>query len=147
VHLVRFADDFVVTGTTKDLLREKVQPVIESFLAERGLTLSVTKTWITHISEGFDFLGQNLRKYGQKLLIRPWDSSVKEVLAKVRKVLKGDPQAQAGPLIVQRTPIIRGWANYHRHVVSKKTFIAIDWHILWMMWEWAQIKHRNRNAT
>ncbi|MGD9029644.1 MAG: group II intron reverse transcriptase/maturase [Anaerolineae bacterium] len=147
VHLVRFADDFIVTGTTKELLEEEVQPVIESFLAERGLTLSVTKTRITHISEGFDFLGQNLRKYGHKLLIRPSNSSVEEVLAKVRGVLKANPQAQAGLLIMQLNLIIRGWANYHRHVVSKKTFSKIDWHILWMVWKWAQKKHRNRSAT
>lgn len=147
VHLVRFADDFVVTGTTKGLLKEEVQPVIESFLAERGLTLSTTKTRITHISEGFDFLGQDLRKYGHKLLIRPSDSSVKEVLAKVQKVLKANPQAQAGHLIMQLNSIIRGWANYHRHVVSKRTFIKIDWHIHWMVWRWARKKHRGRSAA
>jgi RNA-directed DNA polymerase len=147
VHLVRFADDFVVTGTTKGLLKEEVQPVIERFLAERGLTLSVTKTRITHINEGFDFLGQNLRKYDHKLLIRPSDSSVKEVLANVQKVLKANPQARAGPLIMQLNPIIRGWANYHRHVVSKKTFIKIDWHIRWTIWKWARKKHRGRSAA
>jgi RNA-directed DNA polymerase len=62
-------------------------------------------------------------------------------------VLKANPQTQAGPLIMQLNPIIRGWANYHRHVVSKKTFIKIDWRIHWMMWKWARKKHRSRSAA
>jgi RNA-directed DNA polymerase len=97
VHLARFADDFVVTGSRKELLENQVRPVIEDFLAPRGLTLSATKTRITHISEGFDFLGQNLRKYGHKLLIRPSSSSIKQLLAKVRAALKANSQANAGP--------------------------------------------------
>jgi RNA-directed DNA polymerase len=111
VNLIRFADDFVTTGRTKELLEDKVQPVVERFLEERGLTLSVTKTHITHISEGFDFLGQNVRKYGHKLLIRPSNSSVKALLSKVRAVIKANPQANADHLIMQLNPIIRGWAN------------------------------------
>ena len=68
---MRYADDFVVTGASRELLENEVRPLIERFLAERGLTLSAEKTKITHIGEGFDFLGQNLRKFGNKLLIRP----------------------------------------------------------------------------
>jgi RNA-directed DNA polymerase len=72
---------------------------------------------------------------------------VKELLAKVRAVLKANPQAKAGPLIVQLNAIIRGWANYHRHVVSKKTFNKVDWHIHRMVWKWARKRHRRKNAT
>jgi len=147
VHLIRFADDFVITGTTRELLENEVQPVVEGFLGPRGLTLSSTKSRITHISEGFDFLGQNLRKYGHKLLIRPSDSSVKALLAKVREVLKANPQANAGNLILQLNPIIRGWANYHCHIVSKKTFSKMDWYIHWMVWKWARKKHHRRSAS
>lgn len=147
VHLVRYADDFVVTGTTKELLENEVQPVVERFLAERGVTLSATKTRITNINEGFDFLGQNLRKYNHKLIIRPADNSVKAVLDKVRVVLKANPQANAGHLIVQLNAIIRGWANYHHHIVSKKTFNKVDWHIHKMIRKWARKKHRGKSAA
>jgi RNA-directed DNA polymerase len=147
VNLIRFADDFVTTGRTKELLEDKVQPVVESFLAERGLLLSATKTHITHISEGFDFLGQNLRKHGPKLLIRPSNGSVKAILGKVRAVIKANPQANAGHLVIQLNPIIRGWANYHRHIVSKKTFNKVDWLIYGMMWRWAQRKHRKKSVA
>jgi len=147
VNLIRFADDFVITGRTKELLEDKVKPVVEQFLEERGLTLSATKTHITHINQGFDFLGQDLRKYGDKLLARPSTKSVKRMLGKVRAVIKANPQASAGSLIMQLNPIIRGWANYHRHSASKKTFIKVDWHIYWMMWSWTRRKHRKKSAS
>jgi RNA-directed DNA polymerase len=146
VHLIRYADDFVITGRTRALLENEVQPAVESFLAERGLTLSAAKTRITHISEGFDFLGQNLRKYDQKLLVQPSDGSVKALLDKVQAVLKANPQANAGHLIVELNAIIRGWANYHSHVVSKRTFNKVDRHIHWIGRRWARKKHRRRSG-
>jgi RNA-directed DNA polymerase len=147
VHLSRYADDFIITGSTKELLEDQVRPAVERFLAKRGLTLSPTKTHITHISHGFDFLGQNLRKYGHKLLIRPSGSSVKTLLDKVRQVLKTNPQTKAGHLIIQLNAIIRGWANYHRHIVSKQTFNKVDWYIHWMVRRWARKKHRRKSVT
>ena len=66
VYMVRFADDFVITGDSKELLENEVRPVVETFLKERGLELSKEKTSITHITEGVDFLGQHLRKYGRR---------------------------------------------------------------------------------
>ena len=71
VHLVRYADDFIITGTSKELLRDEVQPLVAHFLKERGLELSHEKTSITHIDDGFDFLGQNVRRYGAKILLKP----------------------------------------------------------------------------
>ena len=121
VHLVRFADDFVISGSSRQLLEEKVKPRVESFLQERGLILSREKTKLTHIKEGFDFLGQNVRKYPNgKLLIKPSKAKVKTFLAKVRGLIKSNSSISAGKLIIQLNPQIRGWANYHRHVVSKK---------------------------
>ena len=71
INVIRYADDFVITGDSKELLETKVKPAIESFLTERGLSLSRSKTRIVRIDEGFDFLGFNVRKYNQKLLIKP----------------------------------------------------------------------------
>lgn len=71
IRLVRYADDFVITGATKAVLQEQVIPLVQTFLRERGLNLSLEKTTITHINDGFDFLGQNVRKYNDKLLIKP----------------------------------------------------------------------------
>ncbi len=84
-HVVRYADDFIVTGATRELLERRVKPAVEEFLAARGLQLAPEKTLITHISRGFDFLGQNVRKYGNKLLIKPARKSVTSLLNKGKR--------------------------------------------------------------
>lgn len=82
VNFVRYADDFVITGSSKELLESEVRPLVHAFLAERGLMLSEEKTHVTHISDGFDFLGQNVRKYhlgtsNERLLIKPSSMNIK----------------------------------------------------------------------
>lgn len=112
VNLVRFADDFIVTGRTKELLEQEIKSLIEQFMKERGLELSPEKTVITNIEDGFDFLGQNIRKYKGKLIIKPSRKNVATFLRKVRILIKANKQTTAGNLIIQLNPIIRGWANY-----------------------------------
>ena len=141
VNLIRLADDFVVTGSSRELLEHQCIPLIEEFLKARGLELSQEKTRITHIAEGFDFLGQNIRKYKGKLLIKPSKKNVKTFLGKVRETVKGNKQAKAGNLIALLNPLIRGWANYHRHVSSKRTYVAIDDAIFKLLWQWARRRH------
>jgi RNA-directed DNA polymerase len=58
IHLIRYADDFIITGADKAVLENEVKPLVEQFLRDRGLQLSPEKTCITHIGQGFDFLGQ-----------------------------------------------------------------------------------------
>jgi RNA-directed DNA polymerase len=130
VNFVRYADDFLVTGRTKELLEQEVKPRIEEFLRERSLQLSPEKTIITPIEEGFDFLGQNVRKYktgkGHKLLITPSKKNVKAFLEKIREIVKANKALPAGKLIAKLNPMIRGWANYHQHIVSKQAFSSVD---------------------
>jgi len=114
VNLSRFADDFIVTGDSKELLEGEVKPLIEAFMGERGLILSREKTVITHIAEGFDFLGQNVRKYGGTtggtLLITPSKKNVHAFLEKVREIVRRNKQTTAGHLILRLNPVIAGWA-------------------------------------
>ncbi|OTH32702.1 group II intron reverse transcriptase/maturase, partial [Pseudomonas aeruginosa] len=126
VNYVRYADDFIVTGRSKELLEQEVMPIIKDFMRERGLTLSPEKTKITHIDEGFDFLGQNVRKYNGKLLIKPSNANVATFLEKVRSAVKGNKALDQPRLIRMLNPMIQGWANYHQHVVSKATFARVD---------------------
>ena len=141
VHLIRYADDFLISGSSKEVLEQEVKPVVERFMRERGLELSQEKTVITHVENGFDFLGQNVRKYQGKLLIKPSKGSVQDLLEKVRKIVKENKQTPAGKLIVQLNPIIRGWALYHRHVASKGTFNKVDSAIFETLWQWAKRRH------
>jgi RNA-directed DNA polymerase len=131
--LVRYADDFVIfCETEEDAHAAKEQ--IASWFAERGLRLSPSKTRVAHLSQGFDFLGFNVRQYrnpgttrtGWKLLIKPSTDAVKRLKSKLRDrwiSLKGsDIETVLGAL----NPSIRGWANYHRVGVAKEIFGKLD---------------------
>ena len=144
VYFVRYADDFVITGSSKELLEATIKPIVEQFMSERGLELSVEKTAITHIDDGFDFLGFNVRKYGGKLLIKPSKKSISHILTKTREVIKNNKALTPGKLIVQLNPILRGWANYHRHEVAKAVFARIDSGVFWAVWRWAKRRHPNK---
>jgi RNA-directed DNA polymerase len=145
VNLVRYADDFIITGRSKELLEGEVRPLVEAFLRERGLELSEEKTSVTHIEDGFDFLGQNVRKYNGKILIKPSSKNVKTFLEHVRRIVKGSPTATACVVVAQLNPKIRGWTNYHRHVVSKKVFNRVDSAIFRSLWQWAKKRHPKKS--
>ena len=144
VNFIRYADDFIITGNSKELLEEKVKPLVESFLRERGLELSPEKTRVTHINDGFDFLGWNFRKYDSKLLIKPSKESIKSILGKVKEVFNSNKNTKTGNVIHLLNPIITGWANYHKGTVAKETFNYID-HQIWIKtWRWAARRHPNK---
>jgi len=125
IHLIRYADDFIVTADSKEILENKVKPLIEDFLTKRGLQLSQEKTKITHIAEGFDFLGQNIRMYAKnKLLMRPSKDSIKSVRAKLKDIIVKHRGSKAAVLIRNLNWLITGWANYHKHACSKKNFLC-----------------------
>lgn len=121
VYLCRYADDFIISGITRELLENEVKPLVKQFLSERGLKLSPEKTLITNVSEGFDFLGQNVRKYGDKMLTKPSKKSVQNLKESLRGAIK---RYWSRPLemITKVNSILRGWGYYHRHIVSKETF-------------------------
>jgi RNA-directed DNA polymerase len=146
VNLVRYADDFVITSKSKELLEGEIKPLVEQFLQERGLELSPKKTVITHVERGFDLLGQNVRRYPNgKLLIKPSKKNVKTFLDGIRRTIKAAHGVSAADLIDQLNPKIRGWANYHRHVVSKRTFGCVDHSIFSSLWQWARRRHPNKS--
>lgn len=132
ISLVRYADDFVIFSETEQEARN-MHRKLEGYLEKRGLELSPDKTKITHIETGFDFLGFSIRQYktkeGNKLLIKPSKDSVKKAKEKIKELFKecrGQPVRQ---IIMKLNPIIRGYANYWKHVVSKKIFASMDYYI------------------
>src|ERR1035437_1281606 len=146
MHMVRYADDFIITGNSKEWLEHEVKPAVVEFLAERGLVLSPEKTKITHIRDGFDFLGWNIRKYDDKLLMKPSKANVKAHLDKIREIIKANKTAKQANLIGLLNPVLRGWANYHRHVVAKKVFAWVDNRVWLMLWQWAARRHSNKGT-
>lgn len=146
VNLVRYADDFIITGSSQELLANEVVPMVRTFLAERGLRLSEAKTRIVSIDRGFDFLGWNFRFYNGKLLIKPSKKNVKAFLGKVREIIKSNTTSKQANLIRQLNPVIRGWTNYHRNVVAKQTFAKVDHQLFDVLWRWAIRRHRNKDS-
>ena len=144
MNVVRYADDFIITGNSKEWLQQEVQPAVAEFLAGRGLLLSPEKTKVTHIAEGFDFLGWNIRKYDGKFLMKPSKANVKAHLGEIREIIKGNKTAKQANLIRLLNSVLRGWANYHSHVVAKKTFARVDTCVWSMLWRWAARRHPNK---
>ena len=145
LNFVRYADDFIITGESPEFLKYKVLPIVREFLTERGLQLSEEKTLITHISDGFDFLGKNIRKYNGKLLIKPSKASVKAFLSKVRDIIKSNKSAKQEMLIRRLNPVIRGWVNNQRYVVSSEVFSRVDYEIYKCLWQWATRRHKKKS--
>ena len=146
VNVVRYADDFVITGSTPEVLENEVKPWVEQFLAVRGLSLSTEKTQIVNIAEGFDFLGWNFRKYSGTLLITPSKKNVQTFYRKVKEVISVGKAAKQEDLIKLLNPMLRGWAQYHSPVVAKATFTKVEHKLFWALWRWARRRHRGKNA-
>lgn len=141
VNLVRYADDFIVTTADKETLLE-IKAMLTAFLAERGLELSEEKTLITHITEGFDFLGFNIQKYNGKLIIKPSKKSQERFVEKLHEtIFRWNKTATQEALIDMLNPILRGWANYNRHVCSKEVFCKIDHIIVNQLMRWGYRRH------
>lgn len=144
VNLVRYADDFIITGESKELLEAQILPIVREFMQERGLTLSEEKTVITHIDDGFDFLGCNIRKYNGKLLTKPSKSNIKSFLAKVRGIIRQHRAKKQEDLIFALNPVIRGWVNFQRFNVSAEAFHYVDFQIWNALWRWALRRHKHK---
>jgi RNA-directed DNA polymerase len=147
IHFVRYADDFIVTSATRQLLEQKVQPAQTVFLQPRGLELSEQKTVITHIQEGFNFLGHTVRKYGDKLLITPAKSKVKSLRQKISQKIQSALGLSQEELLRQLNPLLRGWANYYRNGAAKRTFKAVDNYVFHKLQRWATRRHPKKSQA
>jgi RNA-directed DNA polymerase len=155
VTVFRYADDMVITGSQEEHLLE-IKEIVKNFLAERGLELKESKTKISHIQDGFDFLGFNIsrKKYNPflnnhteqstVLIIKPSDKAVKSIIEKIRKIIVNHNEITK--IISELNPVLRGWANYFRiSYHSQATFIKIG-HLVWKsMMGWVKRKHPNQS--
>ncbi|NOQ47949.1 MAG: group II intron reverse transcriptase/maturase [Methanococcoides sp.] len=141
VNFTRYADDFIVTANSKEIA-EETKELIKDFLKDKGLERSDEKTSITHINDGFDFLGWNFRKYGHgKLFIKPSQKSIQKITERISNTIKDGKSLTHEILIDTLNPIITGWANYHQGIVSKEIFGTLDNRIWNMLWKWAKRRH------
>jgi RNA-directed DNA polymerase len=157
LSVIRYADDFVVIHESLDVVM-KAKQCIDEWLKSVGLELKPEKTRVVHTKDqwdsqppGFDFLGFNVRHYGEKsgdkrkLLIKPATKGLqrhRDTLAALLRMLRGVSQEQ---VVKALNPRIRGWSNYYQHVVSKRSFTKLDNQLYWLLKRWA--KHRHPSKT
>jgi len=160
LRIVRYADDFVVMHENRQVI-ERSEGIINEWLSKRGVALSEEKTSILHSTEGFDFLGFNVRHYenenegyiarkfaskqGFKLLIKPSNKSIKKHNLKIKEIIRTSKSVSQETLINRLNPIIKGWCNYFRIGVSKKIFTKMDYLMWEKLWSWSKRRHGLKN--
>lgn len=144
VNLVRYADDFIITGESREVL-EQIKADLIPFLTERGLELSQEKTLITHIDDGFDFLGFNIRKYKGVLLIKPSEKALKKFAKATHEIIYSMRSRKQADVIEKLNRMIAGWVNYYRYVSSKKAFWRLDHTIFLQLRRWAIRRHQDKS--
>ena len=141
--LIRYADDLIVLCHSRDEAFQ-VKARLADWLAPRGLAFNEDKTRVVTLDEGFDFLGFNVRRYGDKLLIKPSKAAVRRIRERLRTELRSLRGANARAVITRLNPIIRGWAAYYRGVVSSKVFSALDDYMWTLIYKWVLFTHPNK---
>jgi RNA-directed DNA polymerase len=141
--LVRYADDLVVMCHSRDQALQ-VKERLAAWLAPRGLAFNEAKTRIVNVDDGFDFLGFNVRRYDDKLLIKPSKAALRRVREKLRGEMLALRGANALAVLRKINPIVRGWAAYYRTVVSSEAFTALDDYMWKLTYKWATYSHQNK---
>jgi RNA-directed DNA polymerase len=141
--LIRYADDFVVhCHTRQEALEVKAQ--LAEWLAPRGLAFNEGKTNVVSLSEGYDFLGFNVRRYRHKLLIKPSKTAIRRIRRRLRDELRSLRGSNAQAVLKRLNPIIRGWAAYYRTQVSAEAFGKLDRYLWKLTLRWATVSHSNK---
>ncbi len=163
--VVRYADDFVVMHDDRSTI-ERAQGVIKEWLKGVGLELKAEKTRISHTLEGespgFDFLGFNIRQFkvgkyrsgksgdgtllGFKTVIKPSDKSIRNHKEQLSQIVRRHKSAPQTVLIAKLNPMIRGWSNYFKTVVSKETYNDMDEYLWKLLWQWGKRRHPNKSG-
>lgn len=141
--LVRYADDQLVLCYSWEQAQE-VKHQLSEWLEPRGLVFNEDKTQIVHLDQGCDFLGFNIRRYGGKLLIKPSTEAVMRIRRRMRTEVRARYGGSAASVVATLAPVIRGWANYQRHVVSSKEFSKLDDYMWKLLFKWAIRSHPNK---
>lgn len=141
----RYADDFIVTAETKEDL-EAIVPVIQEWLAQRGLQLNEEKTKIVQLTEGFNFLGFHFQQFQGHCIIKPQKEKTLAFLQDIRYWLRNHKDIPQQEVIQYLNPKLRGWGNYYRFVVSSRVFSYVDDQIWQALWLWAKRRHPNKGG-
>jgi RNA-directed DNA polymerase len=142
--LTRYADDLVVCCHSRQDA-EQVKARLAEWLEPRGLAFNEAKTRIVLVTEGFDFLGFNLRRYPNgKLLIKPSATAIKRFRDRLAKEFRSLRGSNVAAVLAKIAPIVRGWVAYYRTVVSTRVFAALTDYLWKLTYKWACWSHPNK---
>ena len=144
LNIIRYADDFIVTGASPDILLTDIKPEIERFLADRGLILSIEKTKLSHINEGFNFLGMSFKKFKHKLIVTPERSKAQTLRDKVKALLRQYRGVSFHVMLAKLNSVLRGWGYAYRHVVAKNLMSCLDVDVFMLVRKWLGKEHRSK---
>ncbi|XVQ86189.1 group II intron reverse transcriptase/maturase [Microbispora siamensis] len=141
--LIRYADDMVALCYNQQQAQQ-VKARLAEWLTPRGLVFNEDKTRIVSLTEGFDFLGFNIRRYGAKLLIKPSTAAMRRIRRRLADEVRTLRGSNAVALLATLNPIIRGWAAYYRTGVSSRAFSSLDDHMWRLLYKWATWTHPSK---
>ena len=146
-RMVRYADDFVILVRGTEAQAQALKQQTAEFMRQRmRLTLSPEKTHITHVDDGFDFLGFHIRRRPRGRIpvaySFPSERSFREIKHRI-KALTGRSTIglSLDELVHALNPILRGWTSYHRHAASKRCFSYLDRYLWRRVVLWLRKKH------
>ncbi|MFI0418149.1 group II intron maturase-specific domain-containing protein [Spongiactinospora sp. 9N601] len=140
---MRYADDVLAVCHSREQA-EDIQQRLASWLEPKGLVFNQAKTRITHLDQGVDFLGFEIRRFRGKLLTKPSKDALRRIRKRLSQEVAALRGANADALIAKLNPIVKGWAAYYRIGVSKRAFGALDAHLWRLAYEWVKISHPNK---
>jgi RNA-directed DNA polymerase len=142
--LVRYADDLIALCHSRQQA-EQVQARLADWLEPRGLAFNQDKTRITHLDQGVDFLGFEIRRFGGKLLTKPSRDAMRQIRDRLSAETVALRGANADAVIARLNPVITGWAAYYRIGVSSRAYGKLDAHVWRLAWKWARHAHPNKS--
>jgi RNA-directed DNA polymerase len=152
MKIVRYADDFVVMVAGTRRQAEGLRDEVSAVLAPMGLRLSEEKTRVCRIDEGFDFLGWRIQRRAQRgrngkraVYTYPSKKALASIMEKVRRLTRRGSHRRLAVLLIRLNAVLRGWCNYFRHGVSKRTFAYLDYFVFWRIFGWLRKRHPKLN--
>src|SRR5215218_119421 len=142
--VVRYADDLLALCHSREQAQQ-VKARLAAWLAPRGLVFNEDKTRIVHLDDGVDFLGFNVRRYRDKLLIKPSKAAVKRIRERLTAEMRALRGHNAQMVLIRLNPIVRGWSAYYRHCVSARVFNELDNHVWRLTYKWAKFTHPHKS--
>ncbi len=149
-RLIRYADDFVIlirgTREQAEAIRDEAAQVLRD---ELRMELSEEKTVVTHVDDGFDFLGHRIRRSAWRkskvAFTYPSKRSLEAIKYKVKNLTtRSATHLSLRALLLRINPVLRGWATYFRYDASKRTLAYVDYFAWWRVFRWLRKKHPKR---